>query len=66
MRSRPTSAPGSYVVRALHHSGREHTYPDDHRRHPLAGGREQPDVGNVTPDEHHDRRWPRASPSTTR
>jgi hypothetical protein len=42
-------APGSYVVRALHHSGREYTYPTTAGGVLWPAGVSNPVVGNVTP-----------------
>jgi hypothetical protein len=41
--------PGSYVVRALHHSGREYTYPQTTGGVLWPAGVSNPVVGNVTP-----------------
>jgi uncharacterized protein (DUF2141 family) len=42
-------APGSYVVRELRHSGREHSYPTTTGGILWPGGTSNPAVGNVTP-----------------
>jgi hypothetical protein len=41
--------PGSYVVRALHHSGRGHTYPETGGGVLWPAGVSNPVIGNVTP-----------------
>jgi serine-aspartate repeat-containing protein C/D/E len=41
--------PGSYVVRALHHSGTNHTYPTTTGGILMPGGVSNPTIGNVTP-----------------
>ena len=44
-------APGSYVVRALHHSGREYTYPETTGGVLWPAGVSNPTIGNVTPTQ---------------
>ena len=44
-------APGAYVVRALYHSGRSHTYPETTGGVLWPAGVSNPTVGNVTPTQ---------------